>query len=80
MKKLIKGAAVLTAALMLLALPSCKGRTMENMTPTGDTVEVVPDTIPAGWTRDFIRLCLHPYRNNPCRGHCDTSLSPPWRC
>jgi hypothetical protein len=47
MRKLIKGAAVLTAALMLLALPSCKGRTMENMTPTGDTVEVVPDTIPA---------------------------------
>ena len=47
MRKLIKGAAVLTAALTLLALPSCKGRTMENMTPTGDTVEVVPDAIPA---------------------------------
>ena len=47
MRKLIKGAAVLTAPLMILALPSGKGRTIENMTPTGDTVEVVPDTIPA---------------------------------
>lgn len=33
--------------LVLLSLTGCKGRTMENMTPTGDTVEVVPDTIAA---------------------------------
>lgn len=35
------GAAVL-AALALSILTSCKGRTMENMKPTGDTVEVNP--------------------------------------
>lgn len=33
--------------LVLISLTGCKGRTMENMTPTGDTVEIVPDTIAA---------------------------------
>lgn len=28
------------AAILMLGLASCKGRTMENMEPTGDTVEV----------------------------------------
>ena len=32
-------------ALTLLSLTACKGRTMENMTPDGDTVEVTPDII-----------------------------------
>lgn len=35
------GAAVL-AALALSLLTACKGRTMENMQPTGDTVQVDP--------------------------------------
>lgn len=35
----ITGAAIL-AALALSILPACKGRTMENMKPTGDTIEV----------------------------------------
>lgn len=48
MKKLLRltGAAACAAALVI-AFTGCKGRTMENMQPTGDTVEVVPDTIPA---------------------------------
>lgn len=37
----ITGAAIL-AALALSVLPSCKGRTMDNMKPTGDTVEMDP--------------------------------------
>lgn len=43
--KLTAGAAVLTAALAIF-MSGCKGRTMNNMVPSGDTVEVVPDTIP----------------------------------
>ncbi|MDD6228377.1 MAG: hypothetical protein PUA94_05035 [Bacteroidales bacterium] len=43
----IKGTAALAAVLVCVLLTSCKGRTMENMTPAGDTVEVVPDTMPA---------------------------------
>lgn len=37
----ITGAAIL-AALALSILQACKGRTMENMKPTGDTIEVDP--------------------------------------
>lgn len=33
------------AALLLLAAASCKGRTMENMQPDGETVDVVIDTV-----------------------------------
>lgn len=41
-----KGAAAVVAALVVaLAMTACKGRTMENMVPDGDTVEVMPDTI-----------------------------------
>lgn len=38
--------AVATGSLLLVAtaLCSCQGRTAENMTPTGDTVEVVIET------------------------------------
>ena len=32
---------IIAVALLSIALSSCKGRTMENMEPTGDTVEVV---------------------------------------
>ncbi|MCM1369234.1 MAG: hypothetical protein NC204_02560 [Candidatus Amulumruptor caecigallinarius] len=45
--KAIAAASVATIALLSMPLASCKGRTMENMEPTGDTVEVViekPDT------------------------------------
>lgn len=42
---LTAGAAVMTALLAVSVLTGCKGRTMENMTPDGDTVEVTPDTI-----------------------------------
>lgn len=37
----ITGAAVL-AALALSLMTGCRGRTMENMQPTGDTVQVDP--------------------------------------
>ena len=37
----IKGTAALAAVLVCVLLTSCKGRTMENMTPAGDTVEVL---------------------------------------
>ncbi len=43
--RLTAGAAVMTALLAVSVLSGCKGRTMENMTPDGDTVEVTPDTI-----------------------------------
>lgn len=36
---------LLVAALFLLIFSSCKGRTMENMEPAGDTVEVNIDTV-----------------------------------
>lgn len=40
MKKMaVVGAEALAIAILAL-LPACKGRTMENMEPTGDTVEV----------------------------------------
>ena len=35
---------VVVIAFFALAATACKGRTMENMEPTGDTVEVVIDT------------------------------------
>lgn len=35
---------VAVVAFFALAATACKGRTMENMEPTGDTVEVVIDT------------------------------------
>ena len=45
---LIAGSALLIAVIAAGSLCSCKGRTMKNMEPTGDTVEVeitplVPD-------------------------------------
>lgn len=42
-KKLNRAVAAtfVVATAMLLGMASCKGRTMENMEPTGDTVEVV---------------------------------------
>lgn len=41
MKKKMKAAAAFTAVVLLLTgATSCKGRTMQNMEPTGDTVEV----------------------------------------
>jgi len=36
---------LLAAVLFLLIFSSCKGRTMENMEPAGDTVEVNIDTV-----------------------------------
>lgn len=48
MRRLIAGAvAVVTALAICFGTSSCKGRTMENMEPTGDTVEVIPDTLSA---------------------------------
>lgn len=43
---LVSGAAIILTA---LALTGCKGRTLENVEPTGDTVEVVvaTDTVPS---------------------------------
>ena len=47
-KRNLTGRTALFAALLsAFLLGACKGRTMENMTPTGDTVEVTPDTISA---------------------------------
>ena len=45
-KKMNKAAAatLVVATAMLSGMVSCKGRTMENMEPTGDTVEVVVNT------------------------------------
>lgn len=57
---LIKMLPLLAAALAVVSMASCKGRTVENMEPTGDTVEVTgliperetpvsherPDTVP----------------------------------
>ena len=34
-------ATTVVATAMLIGLGSCKGRTMENMEPTGETIEVV---------------------------------------
>lgn len=42
-KKTIAVAAAM-AMVIVSGLSSCKGRTMENMEPTGDTVEVVIET------------------------------------
>lgn len=40
------GVAALAVILAIsLSVTSCKGRTMDNMVPSGDTVEVVPDTL-----------------------------------
>lgn len=36
------------AAAIMLGAAGCKGRTDANMTPTGDTVEVVCDTVSPG--------------------------------
>lgn len=35
---------VASAALLIIAMTSCKGRTAENMVPSGDTVEVNIDS------------------------------------
>ncbi len=43
-------AAIAIMAVASLALASCKGRTLHNMVPTGDTVEVNP--MPAGEATD----------------------------
>lgn len=39
--RFIKFAKISSLAFLLFLLGACKGRTMENMEPTGDTVEVV---------------------------------------
>lgn len=38
-------AIILSAATLVLILSACKGRTMENMEPSGETVEVNIDTV-----------------------------------
>lgn len=40
-KKLAIAAASVATIVVFTSLPSCKGRKMSNMEPTGDTVEVV---------------------------------------
>lgn len=40
-KNFIRSMLLLTVSGGALLLPGCKGRTMENMEPTGDTVEVI---------------------------------------
>ena len=40
-RRFINFAQIFCVALLPIALQSCKGRTAENMEPTGDTVEVV---------------------------------------
>lgn len=40
-RRFINFASVIVMTLISSMLGSCKGRTAENMTPTGDTVEVV---------------------------------------
>lgn len=40
-RRFINFASVIPVALLVLVLCSCKGRTMESMEPTGDTIEVV---------------------------------------
>lgn len=44
-KKAIVAVSAAAVALLFFLLPSCKGRTMENMEPTGETVEVVIDSV-----------------------------------
>ncbi|MDE6340131.1 MAG: hypothetical protein K2K97_10165 [Muribaculaceae bacterium] len=48
-KKAVKLIPLGICVLVMCALSACKGRTMSNMEPTGDTVEVVipvvPDTV-----------------------------------
>ncbi|MDE5869209.1 MAG: hypothetical protein K2H18_03165 [Muribaculaceae bacterium] len=39
----VTAATVVAAVAVLICLGSCKGRTTENVEPTGDTVEVVID-------------------------------------
>lgn len=46
-KKAIAATMLAAIALSLTALTSCEGRKMSNMTPTGDTVEVVIEHQPA---------------------------------
>lgn len=41
------GIAATAAVLAVCSLTGCKGRTMENMAPNGETIEVAPDTIAA---------------------------------
>ena len=38
-------AIILSAATLVLIFSACKGRTMENMEPAGETVEVNIDTV-----------------------------------
>lgn len=45
------GSVFLIAACMI---SSCKGRTMNNMVPLGDTVEVIPDTLTDSTTFHYI--------------------------
>lgn len=40
-RRFINFALFCCVGLLMLAFQACKGRTMENMEPTGDTVEVV---------------------------------------
>lgn len=40
-RRFINFASYILSTLLLLAMASCKGRTLENVEPTGDTVEVV---------------------------------------
>lgn len=45
-RSFINFALFFTIITLSIALSGCKGRTMENMVPTGDTVEVVVDQAP----------------------------------